>query len=154
MANKPKYDYSRFVIPTEIEHKDGIYVLTDDEYYYIGKAYRGNDNGFRQRYGDYVSNEGRGEIDCAGDEFFQLNKNVKMHWLFWSDKDRIDKCRKIEDFLIKQYRIIHGDKLLNKDVKGSKFVVFEDVKSYFKLEHQVNIPLMLEHGIMKRSSEW
>lgn len=37
MANN-KYDYSKFMIPEELQYKNGVYVLTDGEYYYIGKA--------------------------------------------------------------------------------------------------------------------
>ena len=142
MAKATKYDYSKFMIPEGIEHKNGVYLLTDGEYYYVGKAYR--DYGFKQRYGTYLHNEAYAVVKCAGDEFLQSNSNVEMHWLYWCEKDEIDKCKSIEDYFIKAFRIIHGDKLLNKDVASSKGDIFETAYEYFKIDHKINLKLLLE----------
>lgn len=150
MANTPKYDYSKFMIPEGIERKNGVYLLTDGEYYYVGKAYR--DYGFKQRYGTYLHNEAYSVVKCAGDEFMQSNPNVEMHWLYWCEKDEIDKCKSIEDYFIKMFRIIHGDKLLNKDVAASKKDIFNAAGEYFRIDHRVNVELMLELKLMERET--
>lgn len=151
MANKPKYDYSRLMIPTEIELKNGVYVLTDGERYYIGKT-DDKDRGFRQRYGTYVSNQGRGVVRTSGDKFFQSSDNVKMHWLYRCNAEDVATIKDVENFFMMQYRIIHGDKLVNDRIKGSYGIMFRDIEEYFKIDHRGNVPLMLEHGIMKRDS--
>lgn len=148
MANK-KYDYSRFTIPTEIELKNGVYVLTDGERYYIGKS-DDKDRGFRQRYGTYVNNKGRGVVRTSGDKFFQSSDNVKMYWLYWCNAEDVETVKDVESFFMKQYRILHGDKLVNANIKDSIGIMFSDVRYYFmKIEHRGNVPLLLEHGVMR-----
>ncbi|MBC9704296.1 MAG: hypothetical protein H9W81_04615 [Enterococcus sp.] len=153
MANKPRYDYSKFMIPEELKYKNGVYILTDGEYYYIGKA-DDKDYGFRQRYGKYLHNQAYGKQSVAGDKFIQSGKDVKMHWLYYCDREDVQTVKPVEDYLLKAYRIIHGDKVLNKDVKASRMIAFDDVKHYFMgNKHKGNVMLMVEHGVMRPSTE-
>lgn len=151
MANTPKYDYSRFTIQKEIEHKNGVYVLTDGEYYYVGKV-DDKDYGFRQRFGTYVSNQGRGVSRGSGDRFFQSSDNVKMYWLYWCEPSDVETVKDVENYFMKQYRVIHGEKLVNKNIEGSFGITFRDIEEYFVINHRGNVPLMIEHGIMKRDT--
>ena len=146
--NKPKYDYSRFAIPSEVEHKNGVYVLTDGDRYYIGKT-DDKDRGFRQRYGTYVSNKGRNVVRTSGDKFFQENDDVKMYWLYQCNAEDVDTIKDLESYLMKQYRVTHGDKLVNANKKQSYGIMSRDISEYLQIEYKVNVPLMTEHDVIK-----
>lgn len=147
--NTPKYDYTRLAIPTDIQLMNGVYVLTDGEHYYIGKC-DDKDRGFRQRYGTYVSNEGREVAKTSGDRFFQESDNVRMHWLYCCNPQEVTTIKDVESYFMKAYRILHGDKLVNERKKDSYEVSYNDVKHYFghDLEYKINGSLMLKHGLL------
>lgn len=154
--NTRKHDYSRFIVPPHLATKNGVYVLTDGDRYYVGKA--DNKRGFVQRYGSYISKEVRSNEDrlCknerinSGDEFFASNSNVKMYWLYYCDNEDFDTVQDVESYFMKVYRILYPNKLVNERTKDSYEVTYSSVQDYFSrdVEYKVNVPIMLEHGLL------
>lgn len=154
--NTRKHDYSRFIVPPYLATKNGVYVLTDGDRYYIGKT--DHKRGFIQRYGSYVSkevrsNDGRlckGERINSGDEFFASNSNVKMYWLYYCSNEDFDTIKDVESYFMKAYRILYPNKLVNAQTKDSYEVTYSSVQSYFEhsVDYELNTPLMLKHGLL------
>ena len=69
-----------FMVDEEKEHQNGVYLMSDGEDNYIGKAHR--DRGFKQRYGSYVHNKANGKSDCNGDKLFQEEESSAMYELY------------------------------------------------------------------------
>lgn len=154
--NTRKHDYSRFIVPPHLATKNGVYVLTDGDRYYIGKT--DHKRGFIQRYGSYVSKEVRSNEDrlCknerinSGDEFFASNSNVKMYWLYYCSNEDFDTIKDVESYFMRAYRILYPNKLVNAQTKDSYEVTYSSVQDYFSrdVEYKVNVPIMLEHGLL------
>ncbi len=154
--NTRKHDYSRFIVPPHLATKNGVYVLTDEDRYYIGKT--DHKRGFVQRYGTYVSKEARSNEDrlCknerinSGDEFFASNSNVKMYWLYYCSNEDFDTIKDVESYFMKAYRILYPNKLVNAQTKDSYEVTYSSVQSYFEhsVDYELNTPLMLKHGLL------
>lgn len=153
--NTRKHDYSRFIVPPQLATKNGVYVLTDGDRFYIGKT--DHKRGFVQRYGTYVSKEVRskeerlckGERVNSGDEFFK-NTNAKMYWLYYCDHEDFDTIKDVESYFMRAYRILYPNKLVNAQTKDSYEVTYSDVQDYFsrEVDYKVNVPIMLEHGLL------
>ena len=145
---KTKHDYMNFMIDEDKQYHNGIYLMSNGESLYIGKAFR--ENGLKQRYGSYVHNKGAEEVICKGDVLFQSDNSTAMYDLYTTTKQFEDKGKGIEDYLIQMYNIIHKDKpLINKDLPKQLITIW-DLEPYFKSECELNVQLLCQLGLMER----
>lgn len=145
-----KYEYMNFMVDDEKKHDNGVYLMSDGESNYIGKAHR--DRGFKQRYGSYVHNKEYDKKDCSGDKLFQSEESTAMYELY-STKCRFeDECEELESYFIKMYNNVHPDKkLINEKVSKKLKTVFDkEVEQYFNVEHEVNVPLLMDLDLMEQ----
>lgn len=146
--NYMKYDYMNFMVDEDKQNHNGVYLMSNGESLYIGKAFR--ENGLKQRYGSYVHNKANEDITCKGDELFQSDNSSAMYELYTTKEQFEDKGKSFEDYMIQMYNLIHPDNpLINKDLPKRLITVW-DLEPYFNADHEINVPLLYQLGLMEK----
>ena len=141
-----KHDYLNFMVDEDKQNNNGVYLMSNGEDNYFGKAFR--ENGLKQRYGSYVHNKAYGEVVCKGDVLFQQDSSSAMYELYTTQEQFEDKGKAIEEYFIQMYNHIHSDKpLINVDVP-KRLITIWDIEPYFKADHELNVPLLYQLGLM------